>query len=86
MKQLSSGLGISPVQFTRRFQAAYGQTPIDFLTSLRLQKAQALLLETELTLEQVADQCGYENGFYLSRMFSKKLNISPSAYRKSHRI
>ncbi|MDF2960449.1 MAG: AraC family transcriptional regulator [Paenibacillus sp.] len=86
LKQLSTELGLSPVQFTRRFQAVYGQPPMDYLTSLRLQKAQALLLETELTLEQIAEQCGYDNGFYFSRMFTKKMNVSPSAYRKSHRI
>jgi AraC family transcriptional regulator len=85
-KPLSEGMGLSPVQFTRRFQAAYGQSPIDYLTSLRLQKAQSLLLESELTIEQIAEQCGYENGFYFSRMFSKKMKVSPSAYRKSHRI
>ncbi|NOU94788.1 helix-turn-helix domain-containing protein [Paenibacillus sp. LMG 31456] len=86
LKQLSEELGQSPVQFTRRFQAVYGQTPMDYLTSLRLHKAQTLLLETELTLEQIAEQCGYENGFYFSRMFNKKIKVSPSAYRKSHRI
>jgi AraC family transcriptional regulator len=86
LKQLSAGYGLSPVQFTRKFQAAYGMTPIDYLTSLRIQKAQTLLLETEMTLEQIADRCGYENGFYLSRVFSKKMKLSPSQYRKAHRV
>ncbi|TDF93295.1 helix-turn-helix transcriptional regulator [Paenibacillus piri] len=86
LKRISGELGLSPVQFTRRFQAVYGQSPMQFLTSLRLEKAQTLLLETSLTLEQIAEQCGYDNGFYFSRMFTRKMNVTPSAFRKSHRI
>jgi len=56
------------------------------LTSLRLRKAQSLLLETNKTLEDIAEKCGYKNGFYFSRRFSKKLNISPSEYRKNNKL
>jgi AraC family transcriptional regulator len=86
LKQLSVGLGLSSVQFTRRFQATHGITPIDYLTSLRIQKARALLLETGMTLEQIAERCGYESGFYLSRVFSRKMKLSPSQYRRTHRV
>lgn len=86
MKELGAAKGWSAVQLTRRFAAAYGQTPMDYLTSLRLNKAKTLLLETDMTLDEIAGECGYENGFYLSRMFSKKLRISPSAYRRMHRV
>ncbi|MFH5186508.1 helix-turn-helix domain-containing protein [Paenibacillus sp. TAB 01] len=86
LKELSARLGLSPVQLTRQFHAACGATPMDYLTSLRIQKAKALLLETDMTLEQIAEQCGYENGFYLSRMFSKTMKVSPSRYRSMHRL
>jgi AraC family transcriptional regulator len=86
LKELGQQLGLSPVQFTRRFQAAYGSTPMEYVTMLRLQKAQALLVETDQTLDSIAEECGYENGFYLSRMFTKKMRLSPSSYRKTHRV
>ncbi|WP_426449864.1 helix-turn-helix domain-containing protein [Paenibacillus sp. S-38] len=86
LKELAAGQGCTPVQFTRRFQAALGVSPMDYVTSLRLQQARTLLLETALTLDEIAERCGYENGFYLSRMFSRKLRLSPSAYRKLHRV
>ncbi|WP_051250951.1 helix-turn-helix domain-containing protein [Paenibacillus harenae] len=86
MKELAESIGLSPVRFTRKFQSAFGQTPIDYLTTLRLRKAQAMLLESELTLDQIAERCGYDNGFYLSRVFSKRLHISPAAYRRTNRI
>lgn len=84
MKNVSAELGLSAVQLTRRYKAVYGMTPSDYVTSLRLSRARTLLAETKMTLEQIAEKCGYEDGLYLSRIFSKKLNISPSQYRKAH--
>lgn len=86
LKSISSELGLSAVQFTRRFKAVYGSSPTDYVTSIRLSKVRTLLLETQLTLNEIASQCGYENGLYLSRVFSQKMNISPSQYRQSHHI
>ncbi|MCZ8523462.1 helix-turn-helix domain-containing protein [Paenibacillus mucilaginosus] len=51
-----------------------------------MQRARTLLLETSLTLDEIADRCGYENGFYLSRIFSRKMRVPPSVYRKIHRV
>ncbi|MBB6670006.1 AraC family transcriptional regulator [Cohnella nanjingensis] len=86
MSELAADLGISPVQLTRRFRAAYRTTPSGFVTELRLGRACRLLEETTRPLEWIAQQCGYENSFYLSRIFSAKLGMTPSAHRKLHRV
>ncbi|WP_052486966.1 AraC family transcriptional regulator [Gordoniibacillus kamchatkensis] len=86
LKEYAASAKLSPVQLTRRFRSAWGQTPMEYVTSLRLEKAKTLLLETRLTLDDIAAECGYENGFYLSRMFMKKLRVSPSQYRSLHRL
>ncbi|QGQ95602.1 AraC family transcriptional regulator [Paenibacillus psychroresistens] len=86
LKSLADSLDLSPVQLTRQFFRAFACTPMDFLTSIRLQKAKNMLMETDLPLDQIADNCGYENGFYFSRVFSKKMKISPSAFRKAYRV
>ncbi|MFD1954965.1 helix-turn-helix domain-containing protein [Paenibacillus thailandensis] len=86
MKRLADELGLSQVQLTRRYRRAYGMTPSEHLASIRLDKARALLMETDLPLERIARECGYENGFYLSRVFSKKMKISPSEFRKLNRL
>ncbi|MGG6311467.1 helix-turn-helix domain-containing protein [Paenibacillus macerans] len=86
MRELADALDITPVQLTRRFRAAYRITPSEFVTRLRLERACRLLEETTHPLEYIAQQCGYENGFYLSRVFTAKLGLPPSEHRKLHRV
>jgi AraC family transcriptional regulator len=86
LSAVAADLGLTPVQLTRRYQAAFGASPSEHVTSLRMQKACALLMGTTYSLEKIAEECGYENGFYLSRIFSKRMGVSPSAYRKTYRV
>ncbi len=77
---------LSPVAFTRRFRAATGQAPSEFLIHCRLERARDLLLDTDLTLDTIAARSGFGNGFYLSRVWSKKWGGTPSGFRHTHRI
>ncbi|MFC4778876.1 helix-turn-helix domain-containing protein [Paenibacillus sp. GCM10023252] len=86
LREFAESRRISAVQFTRRFQQAWGQTPMDYLTGLRIERAKMLLLETLLPLDDIAQQCGYENGFYLSRVFTKKMKVAPSVFRRVNRL
>jgi AraC family transcriptional regulator len=86
MQLLSRSIGLSASQLTRRFQSAFASTPIEYATQIRLQKARRLLLETLHTLDDIAVRCGYQNGFYFSRLFTKKMGITPSEFRHKHRI
>ncbi|GAA3412427.1 helix-turn-helix domain-containing protein [Paenibacillus hodogayensis] len=86
MNDLSGQLGLSPVQFTRRFRKAFRLTPSEFVRTLRVRKAAELLLVTDMTLDQIADRCGYENGFYLSLVFAKSMGMRPSKYREMNRV
>ncbi len=79
---ISAALHISPVQFTRRFRSIMGITPIEYLTNKRIDKVRQLLSTTKLTLQEIAEKCGYTNGFYLSRIFKQKTGLSPSEFRK----
>lgn len=86
LKDIALSLNISAVQLTRKFKTAFGTTPIQYLTELRLAKIKKLLLETTLTIDQISECCGYQNGFYLSRIFTRHENVTPSEYRKLHQI
>ena len=86
MKAVSDELKLGAVAFTRRFRSAHNCTPIEFLTRERLEIARHLLLETSLSLDEIALRCGYASGFYLSNLWKKKTGIAPGAFRRQHRI
>jgi len=86
MRDISSALGLGPVQFTRRFRACHGCNPIEFLTRERLEKARRLLIETDLPLSEIAARCGYSSGFYLSHTWKKHIGSTPGGFRKLHRV
>jgi len=86
IKDLAKKTGMSPVQFSRRFHAVFGLTPMNYINTIRIQQAQNLLLETSLNLQKIAEMCGYENDFYFSRIFKKKVGMSPSKFRKINQV
>ncbi len=77
-------LGYSTDYARRRFREEVGMTPLAYLTGIRLNCAKRLLWqETYNGLADVAEQCGFKDSFYLSKMFKQHFGISPQAYRKS---
>lgn len=85
-RHLAASCGMTPVSFTRRFSRVFGVLPSDYVTSLRLQKAKRLLRDTDLTMAEIASRCGYDNEYYFSRIFSRKLHIPPSQFRKNAQL
>jgi AraC family transcriptional regulator len=84
LKDIAAELHLSRVELTRRFTARFGMTPKEHLTGIRMDRARSLLSETNLTIDHIAQLCGYTNGFYFSRIFSKLHGITPSEYRKTY--
>ena len=81
---------VKQTQLTRRaletrFKKALGKTPHALIIETRLSKAERCLRETTLTLEQIADRCGFEYPEYLSVLFKKHRNMTPGEYRQQHR-
>jgi len=65
----------------RAFRAAYGRSPMAYLRSLRMARAEELLLSTELPVGMVAERCAWRDIYYFSRAFAKAHGCSPSAWR-----
>ena len=86
LNALAVSLGVSRVQLCQKFHSELGTTPIKYVTALRLEKAKKLLVETNLTLDQISECCGYQNGFYLSRVFKNNCGVTPKQYRLEHRL
>lgn len=79
-------LGLNNCYFSRKFKSWTGVSPVDFRNKERIKRAQKMLTETTHSIEEVAEKCGFCNGFYFNRVFKKYLGVSPSIYRKNHQI
>jgi len=77
--------GLSPTHLHTLFKKMTGTAPMDYVRRLRLQRAQALLVETDLTVSQIAERVGIGDPFYFSRQFKRLCGVSPTQYRQETR-
>lgn len=71
--------------YTQLFKEITGQLPIDYLNTLRIDKAQQLLLMTEDNLQQIAQTIGYSTEYYFNRKFKNKVGLTPGKYRSGYK-
>ena len=81
VEELSERLGVSKSHLVRTFTAAVGVPPGKYLTTVRIEAAQRLLLHREYTLDVVASLCGFSGANYLCRVFKKETGQSPAQWR-----
>ncbi|RYF76441.1 MAG: helix-turn-helix domain-containing protein, partial [Cytophagaceae bacterium] len=74
-------MGMSRNSLYRKVMALTGMSVIPYLRALRLQKAEALLLHSALSVAEVAYAVGFDNPRYFSRVFSEEKGVSPSSFR-----
>ncbi|NQZ49044.1 MAG: helix-turn-helix domain-containing protein [Moritella sp.] len=67
--------------FNRRFKEQVGQTPNQFLLTLRLETAQILLRDFGLTMCDVAEQVGFRDTYYFNKKFQQHFDMAPKQYR-----
>lgn len=80
-KTLAHSLGVSYTTFRRVFKQQTGLSPALFQNEIRMNRAQALLAATDLSVSEIAERCGFETIHYFSRHFTQKIGLTPSAYR-----
>ena len=78
---LAREVGVTTRTLTRRFTAELGLPPLQWLTSERVRRAQQLLESSDLSVEQVAAQCGLGTAANLRSHFVRQTGTTPSAYR-----
>jgi AraC-like DNA-binding protein len=81
LEQLAAVAGVSKFHFARSFEAAYGETPIRYLTRRRIERAQDLLRAANLTVTEVCMLVGFASLGSFSSRFSQVVGESPTAYR-----
>ncbi|MEM7248586.1 MAG: AraC family transcriptional regulator [Acidobacteriota bacterium] len=84
LESLARAAGLSRTVFAQRFKEALGMPAMKYLTSWRMQRARRLLVESEQTLEAIAEDVGYESAPALSRVFKRWVGVPPGQYRREH--
>ena len=77
--------GLSSYHFLRLFKAATGRTPVRHLVDLRVALARRHLERSTMSVSEIAHLCGFASGAHFSTVFSRRIGMSPSAYRNAHR-
>ncbi|WP_222932680.1 AraC family transcriptional regulator [Nocardia yunnanensis] len=80
---LAAEARVSRALFAKRFTAVMGQPPLSYLTETRMDEAEELLTDTDLTIAQIAGSVGYADPFGFSAAFKRHRGISPTAFRAS---
>jgi transcriptional regulator GlxA family with amidase domain len=78
--------GLAPRTFKRRFRAATGYTPIEYVQTLRIEEAKQLLEATDLQTDQIGAAVGYDDPASFRRLFKRTTGVGPARYRQRFRV
>ena len=82
---IAEEVGISRVHLHRKMKELTGQTPHDFIRSIRLKRAASLLASKNMNITEVVYACGFSNAASFSTIFKSIYGMSPRDYMKEHR-
>ena len=85
LESLARDAGLSRTALAERFRQVLGDTPLNHLRLLRMQKAMQLLSSTDQGLEKIAQAVGYQDAFGFSKVFKRSTGQAPGAFRQQNR-
>jgi len=86
LESLAVRFSVNKNYLSSRFHKEVGITVTDYINQVRIRRAADLLRSSCLSVQQVAEQCGFTDGNYFTRIFKKINGISPNEYRKSLKL
>ncbi|TBL70332.1 AraC family transcriptional regulator [Paenibacillus thalictri] len=84
LEECAERLSASPYTLSRTFKQITGVNFVDFLMTLRIEKAKELLIGTQLKISEVARQVGYQHS-YFNKIFKGTVGLTPTQYREQYR-
>ena len=81
IEELAANVSFSPSYFCKLFKKAANTTPAEYVISVRLSNAKLLLLESDLTMAQISEMCGFCDASYFSYTFKQRFGKTPMEYR-----
>jgi AraC-like DNA-binding protein len=86
VKELAGEVYLGETHFRRIFQQIFGMSPIAFLRKRRIDRACALLRTSDLSVKEIAQQCGFGDTSFFSRVFHDIAGFTPASYRRMNVI
>ena len=83
LEALAQELGVSPYHLSRLFKEEKGENFINYVTSLRLEKAKKLLGNPSLIIKEISTEVGYNDQNYFTKLFKQKFGLTPTEYRET---
>lgn len=84
VKKMADDLNMSENTLSRKFRAVMGTSPFAYYQSIRLEFACSLLVNTDLTIDDISGRLNYSDRNYFTLSFVKRYDVSPGKYRKMH--
>lgn len=84
LEQLASIAGMSPTAFSRFFKLRTGRSLSDYIIDVRLGHAVRSLVDTSKSISEICYDCGFNNISHFNRIFKKKKNCTPKAFREMY--
>jgi len=84
VRDLAAVAGLSRRALQDRFRQSFGRTPIQEIHRCRIERLQRMLIETNMTVGQIAEANGFEVGAHVARFFMRQTGMTPLAYRKKY--
>ena len=81
LESLSNALKLSPAYLSRIFHQNFGTGVIDYINTVRIEKAKSLLEDPSKSTREIAEAVGYQSASYFSKIFKQRTNLTPTEYR-----
>lgn len=86
VESIARELAVSKNHLINRFRTEVGETPMQYLTNLRLKQAALLLAEHDLSVQDIAAAVGIPDANYFTKLFKRAYGKTPLKYRKDHSL
>ncbi|MBQ6722326.1 MAG: helix-turn-helix transcriptional regulator, partial [Clostridia bacterium] len=85
LENLAGRFTINKNYLSSRFHREVGMTVTDYINQTRVRRSVTLLEKTDLSMQTVAERCGFSDANYFTRVFRKVNGVSPNEYRRSQK-
>lgn len=84
LRDIAKAVNLSPNHFHTLFKETCGLTPREYLEDYRIKVVKKLLLTTQLTLSEIAEQCGFSSPQYLTTVFKARVKCPPIKFKQQY--